>query len=56
MNWQSLQLKHFYLQIDIYRSITKDEIRDVANKYLNSNQRLVLDYLPGDEQNKTIIE
>ena len=43
-------------EIDIYRSITKDEIRDVANKYLNSNQRLVLDYLPGDEQNKTIIE
>ena len=43
-------------EIDIYRSITREEIRDVANKYLNSNQRLELDYLPGDEQNKTVIE
>lgn len=33
-------------QIDIYRSITREEIRDVAKKYLNTNQRLVLEYLP----------
>ena len=33
-------------EIDIYRSITREEIRDVANKYLQPNQRLVLDYLP----------
>ena len=33
-------------EIDIYRSITREEIKDVANKYLNSNQRLVLEYLP----------
>lgn len=30
----------------IYKSITKEEIRDVAKKYLNPNQRLLLDYLP----------
>jgi zinc protease len=38
-------------EIDIYRSITREEIRDVAKKYLNPNQRLKLDYLPeGSEQ------
>ncbi len=38
-------------EIDIYRSITREEIRDVANKYLKSNQRLVLEYLPESETN-----
>ena len=33
-------------EIDIFRSITREEIRAVAKKYLNPNQRLVLDYLP----------
>ena len=33
-------------EIDIYRSVTREEIRDVAKKYLNSNQRLILEYLP----------
>ena len=33
-------------EIEIYRSITKEEIKDVANKYLNPNQRLILDYVP----------
>ncbi len=33
-------------EIDIYRSITREEIRAVAKKYLQPNQRLVLDYLP----------
>ncbi|WP_400075474.1 M16 family metallopeptidase [Winogradskyella sp. R77965] len=33
-------------EIDIYRSITREELRDVAKKYLNSNQRLILEYLP----------
>ena len=33
-------------EIEIYRSITREEIRDVAKKYLNPNQRLLLDYLP----------
>lgn len=29
------------------RTITREEIRDAARKYLNTNQRLVLYYLPG---------
>lgn len=33
-------------QIDIYRSITREEIKEVATKYLNTNQRLELEYLP----------
>src|SRR5690606_13366113 len=33
-------------EIDIYRSITREEIRDVAKKYLDSNARLLLDYVP----------
>ena len=33
-------------EIDIYRSITREEIRAVAKKYLNQNQRLTLEYLP----------
>ncbi len=36
-------------EIEIYRSITREEIKEVANKYLKPNQRLVLEYLP--EQN-----
>lgn len=36
-------------QIEIYRSITKEDIKTVANKYLNANQRLLLDYLPVSE-------
>ena len=33
-------------QIDLYRSITREEIRAVAEKYLHPNQRLELEYLP----------
>ena len=33
-------------RLDIYKSITKEEIKDVANKYLNKNSRAVIDYLP----------
>ena len=33
-------------EIDVYRSITREEIREVAKKYLNNNQRLILEYLP----------
>ncbi len=36
-------------EIETYRSITKQEIKDVASTYLNTNQRLVLDYLPKKE-------
>lgn len=37
-------------EIDIYRSISREDIRNVAKKYLNPNQRLVMEYLP--EQKK----
>ncbi len=37
-------------EIDIYRSITREEIRDIAKKYLNPNQRLVLDYIPAQDK------
>jgi predicted Zn-dependent peptidase len=37
-------------EIDLYHSITREEIRDVAKKYLNPNQRLILDYVPSTEQ------
>lgn len=33
------------------RTITREEIRDAARKYLNTNQRLVLYYLPGKKAN-----
>jgi zinc protease len=33
-------------EINIYRSITREEIQEVAKKYLNPNQRLTLEYLP----------
>ena len=36
-------------EIEIYRSITREEIRDIATKYLQSNSRLLLDYVPAKE-------
>lgn len=33
-------------EMDIYRSITPEDIREAAKKYLNDNQRLVLEYGP----------
>ncbi len=33
-------------EINIYRSITREDIQNVAKKYLNPNQRLILEYLP----------
>jgi predicted Zn-dependent peptidase len=37
-------------EIEMYRSITREEIRVVANKYLNPNQRLLLDYVPAKDK------
>jgi len=37
--------------IESYQTITREEIREVAKKYLNPNQRLILDYLPSKTQN-----
>lgn len=39
-------------EINIYRSITREEIREVAKKYLNKNQRLILDYAPAKDKAK----
>lgn len=36
-------------EIDIYNSITREEIRQIAKKYLNKNQRLELKYLPTEK-------
>jgi predicted Zn-dependent peptidase len=33
-------------QLELYRSITREEIRDVAAKYLSPNQRVEIEYLP----------
>ena len=37
-------------EIDIYRSITRKEMQEVAITYLNKNQRLELKYLPKNNQ------
>jgi zinc protease len=37
-------------EIDIYRSVTREEIREVAKKFLNPNQRLVLNYKGAPEK------
>jgi zinc protease len=33
-------------ELSVIQSITKEEIRDIAKKYLNKDQRVVLYYLP----------
>lgn len=33
-------------ELDIYRSITREDIQKAAQKYLNSNQRVIINYLP----------
>ena len=38
-------------EIELYHSITREEIRAVAKKYLNPNQRLLLDYIPAKAHN-----
>lgn len=36
-------------EIEIYRSVTREEIMEVANKYLKPNQRVIIDYLPEEK-------
>ncbi|MEN8886097.1 MAG: pitrilysin family protein, partial [Winogradskyella sp.] len=36
-------------ELDIYRTITREDIMRVANKYLNPNQRVEIKYLAGSE-------
>lgn len=38
-------------EIELYHSITREEIREVANRYLNPNQRLLLNYVPTKSSN-----
>lgn len=38
-------------EIEIYRSISREEIQATAQKYLNPSQRLILDYLPETQAN-----
>lgn len=37
-------------EIDRYMKVTREDIKDVANKYLNDNNRVVLYYLPKTQQ------
>jgi len=37
-------------EIEIYQDITREEIRDVARKYLDPNKRLDMDYLPENDK------
>jgi len=36
-------------EMELYHSISREEIKEVAKKYLNPNQRLLLDYIPTKE-------
>ncbi|WP_397364423.1 M16 family metallopeptidase [Olleya sp. R77988] len=38
-------------EINIYKSISREEMQAVAKKYLNPNQRLILEYLPKKDDN-----
>jgi len=40
-------------ELDIYRSITREKLREVVKKYLNKNQRVLLKYLPSKKEEKT---
>jgi zinc protease len=37
-------------EIERYQSVTKEDIKTVANKYLNKDGRVVLYYLPKSQQ------
>jgi predicted Zn-dependent peptidase len=39
-------------ELDIYKSITREEIKEVANKYLGDDERLRMYYLPASEKEK----
>ena len=38
--------------LDIYKSISREEIKAVANKYLNKNSRVLIDYMPVESEKK----
>ena len=33
-------------ELKIYQSVSREDIRNVAKKYLNKNQRVIVNYLP----------
>jgi predicted Zn-dependent peptidase len=37
-------------QLKIYQSIKREDIQQVAKKYLNPNQRVILEYLPKEKE------
>ena len=39
-------------EIDIYRSITREDIKAAAIKYLKENERVILEYLPESQKEK----
>ena len=39
-------------ELKIYQSISREEIRNVAKKYLNKNQRVIINYLPESKKAK----
>ena len=38
--------------LDIYKSISREEIKEVANKYLNKNSIVLIDYMPVESEKK----
>ena len=38
--------------LDIYKSISREEIKEVANKYLNKTSRALIDYMPVESEKK----
>ncbi len=40
-------------EMDIYRSISREDIRNVAKKYLGKNQRIIVQYLPESAKEQT---
>ena len=40
-------------ELDMYKKVTKEDIKKVANKYFTKENRLVIHYLPKSEENKT---
>jgi len=43
-------------ELEMYRSIKPEEIREVARKYLNPNQRLYLQYVPESPKPEPVVE
>ena len=39
-------------ELKIYQSISREDIRNVAKKYLNKNQRVIINYLPESKKAK----